>query len=70
MDAEAFAILLGITLFITGVAMGLYLATSRYEPIQKGRPVSERRLRQLLIIDPLLDGKQLQRHHPTISPKD
>lgn len=70
MSADAFAILLACAAFIVGLGMGLFLATTRYQPIVKGKPVSERRMRSLWVIDPLLErGELLEHAHPTISPR-
>lgn len=54
-NADAFAILLACSVFVLGVALGLYLATTRFDPIAKGAPVSARRMRRLWVVDPLLD---------------
>lgn len=71
MTGDAFAVLLACGAFVLGVGMGLFLATTRYQPLAKGKPVSERRMRSMWVIDPLLDrGPSLERHHPTIFPKE
>lgn len=68
--SDAFAILLGCTGFVLGVGVGLFLATTRHDPIQKGKPVTERRMRRLWVIDPLLErGELLEHKHLTVYPK-
>ena len=64
--SDAFGIMLACAAFVLGVALGMYLATTRYEPVQKGKPVSDRRFAKLDVIDPILN--KTERQHITTSP--
>jgi hypothetical protein len=69
--SDAFGIMVGCAGFVLGVGYGLFLGRPNPTPAKKGKPVSDRRMRQLHVIDPLLErGPLLEHQFPTISPKE
>ena len=63
MSPDAFAVLLSCAAFVLGLGVGLFLGVSRPTPQPKGKPVSDRRLSRLHVVE----REPVERQHLTIS---